>query len=110
MAFVLPGGVNDPAVTAAAVTMVVSGSDCAPRRSHDAAGVCATGRSSNPDVRISSTLNSGRAKLSHRIPTLLLESVRQQSTAEGHHGDSRGRRTAPAGTRRPIDAVSEHVL
>ena len=40
MAFVLPGGVNEPAVTAAAVTMVVPGSDCAARRSHDAAGVC----------------------------------------------------------------------
>ena len=35
MAFVLPGGVNEPPVTASAAMMVVSGSDRAMRRSHD---------------------------------------------------------------------------
>src|SRR5688572_10891457 len=35
IAFVPPGGVNEPPVTASAAVMVVSGSDRAARRSHD---------------------------------------------------------------------------
>src|SRR5687768_4855503 len=62
MAFVLPGGVNDPVVTAWAAVMVVAGSERAASRSHDAAGVCAAGRSARPDTRISRTPHAVRAQ------------------------------------------------
>jgi hypothetical protein len=59
MAFVLPGGVNDPVVTAWAAVMVVSGRERAARRSH-AVGVCAPGRTPWPEARISTINDNDR--------------------------------------------------
>ena len=66
MAFALPGGVNNPVVTAWAAVTVVSGSERAARRSH-AVGVCAMGRPARPEIRISTTTEIDRAQFRGRM-------------------------------------------
>ena len=84
MAFVLPGGVNEPPVTASAAVMVVSGSDRAARRSHDGVGVCAPSRPPRPEIRISSTPTNRPSDIQKiAYLALLLEFVQRQSTADG---------------------------